>query len=99
MANDLFEGALLIEAAEQRIATRAQRLLIRHAFGDGADVPAEVRFACRIAMDVNEALSLAGHMPRLSEFTNQLIPQLLQIRVHADHSSQSLHLSHPPPPT
>ena len=43
--------------------------------------------------------SLAGHMPRLSEFTNQLIPQLLQIRVHADHSSQSLHLSRPPPPT
>lgn len=34
-------------------------------------------------------------MPRLSEFTNQLIPQLLQIRVHADHSSQSLRLSQP----
>lgn len=56
MNNDIFEGALDIDISAQQIATAAQRRLIHDAFGDGTDVPQEVRFACRIAIDVNEAI-------------------------------------------
>lgn len=54
--NGMFEGVLDVDIEAQQIVTRAQRRLIHDAFGDGVDVAQEVRFACRIATDVNKAI-------------------------------------------
>ena len=66
------------------------------------DKPAPVQRQARICAwgpcETPRPLARWTHAPTLGVH-NQLIPQLLQIRVHADHSSQSLHLSRPLPPT
>lgn len=57
LSNELFEGAIDIAIEPTTAVTRAHQKALTDAWGDGSDVPQEVRFACRIAMDVNTTIA------------------------------------------
>lgn len=56
MSNIIFQGGIDVVVPEQIGLTPGQRRLLRDSFSDGTGLPQKVRYACAIAVAVNETI-------------------------------------------